>query len=76
MNGEYLECEVVIASPGQEKPELRLSLHACVKRVEKLSEEADGYGIALQIQSYRVVRKPAAGVLTSWLGGTVMTAIN
>lgn len=76
MKGENLECEVVIASAVHAKPELRLSLHVCVRRVEKLSEEADRYGIALQIQSYRVMRKPAAAVVTSWLGGTLMTAIN
>lgn len=76
VDGEYLECMVVIAPPGLSKPELRLSLHARVKRVEKLRDEGDEYGIALQIQSYRVVRTPAAELMTFWLGGALVTAIN
>lgn len=75
-NGEYIECQVVIAPPGLMKPELRLSLQACVRRVEKLSSEGGEYGIALQIQSYRVVRPQGAEHITCWLGGALPTAIN
>ena len=76
MKGEYLECQVVIAPPGLAKPELRLSLQACVRRVEKLSSESGEYGIALQIQSYRVVRPQGAELITCWLGGALLSAIN